>query len=725
MTVAIVHYHLGPGGVSRVIARTSRLLAAAGLRHVILAGETPDESADSLPVRVVEGLAYGGNLKLETLRRAAAEALGCEPDVWHFHNHSLGKNATLADAVARLAEDGARLVLHIHDLAEEGRPANYRNIRNRAALYPVSERIIYAFLNPRDLGLFRGIGLPEANAVLLPNPVPAETPGRAGGGSPPLLFAPARGIRRKNLGELVFLSALAPEGTRVAVSRAPRDPAALAIHDAWRRFAGRLGLAVEFDVTDRIPPEPGLAASFESWTARATHIVTTSVAEGFGLPFLEAIALGKPLLGRDLPHVTAEHARHGIVTGNLYGQLRVPADWIDVAILRDYLKTTLERNHRLLDRHLTRQTLQRTLDHLLDDGWLDFGNLPEPLQQGVIERLGDPASRNLPVAVTGGRPRKAREWLAEAVANRVPSAKPEQLAPWSPAAYQQSLSALYQEIAARPASPVRFLPARELLHAFLVPERFHFLLSAPEAPPPRPFPFRAVIFDIYGTLLIAPAGGVKADPEADPVLKHILEGFGHTPPESPSGALHQAVLRHHAEAGAPYPEVDLRRLWREILGLEPGGEITSLVIALEDAWHPALPMPGAAAVVRDLSRQGVSLGLLSNAQCNTLHSLGDIADLFAPELTLLSYQHGVAKPSPALFETLACRLEGRGILPGETLFVGNDPLQDIAPAAAAGFRTALFTGHPDSLRPGGCVPDFVFADWRDLPAIPPPNMRGE
>jgi putative hydrolase of the HAD superfamily len=152
-------------------------------------------------------------------------------------------------------------------------------------------------------------------------------------------------------------------------------------------------------------------------------------------------------------------------------------------------------------------------------------------------------------------------------------------------------------------------------------------------------------------------------------------------------------------------------LWRGLLGLEPDADVTALVIALESAWHPSRPMPGAAAFVQRLARGGVSLGLLSNAQCNTLRSLGPIKDLFAPELTLLSYQHGIAKPSPVLFEMLADRLASRGISPAETLFIGNDPQHDIAPAAACGFKTALFTGHQDSWRPGECSPDLVIRDW--------------
>ncbi len=384
---------------------------------------------------------------------------------------------------------------------------------------------------------------------------------------------------------------------------------------------------------------------------------------------------------------------------------------MDAIVLREHLQTTLERNHRLYQRPLTRDFCDAAFHALLHDGWLDFGNLPEPLQQAAIERLADPDSRKTPLVSIHGETRPAASWLATAISNHTPTATPTQLTPFSESSYQKSLVDLLTDLTHQPPSPPRFLPPARILDAHLTPRAFHFLLSAP---PPRPAHwegYRAVIFDIYGTLLIAPAGGVKPDPAADPKLRGILEAFGHEPPESPSTALHQAVLRHHAAATVPHPEIDLRQLWREVLSLDPYEDTTALVLAIEDAWHPCRPMPGAAAFVSRLSRRGISLGLLSNAQCNTLHSLGGIRDFFAPELTLLSYQHGIAKPSPALFELLTERLATRGITPSETLYIGNDPLQDILPAAAAGFKTALFTGHPDSLRTGHCSPDHEFANW--------------
>jgi putative hydrolase of the HAD superfamily len=132
----------------------------------------------------------------------------------------------------------------------------------------------------------------------------------------------------------------------------------------------------------------------------------------------------------------------------------------------------------------------------------------------------------------------------------------------------------------------------------------------------------------------------------------------------------------------------------------------------EAAWHPARMISGAAETLHHLSTTGITLGLLSNAQYNTLPSLGGCATLFAPDITILSYQQGMAKPSPELFELLATRLDARGISPSEALYIGNDPLHDIEPAAARGFRTALFTGDPDSHRAGFCFPDYKISCWQ-------------
>ncbi len=225
---------------------------------------------------------------------------------------------------------------------------------------------------------------------------------------------------------------------------------------------------------------------------------------------------------------------------------------------------------------------------------------------------------------------------------------------------------------------------------------------------------RAVIFDIYGTLLLSPAGGVRADSAADPKLRKVLESFGHPAPASPSAELARLVRSHHSLSSEAHPEIDLRILWREVLKLPAAEAVDALVAATEAVWHPAQWMPGAPEMLLRMHNSEFELGLLSNAQCNSLASLADCQPHFTGDLVILSYQQGRAKPAPLLFELMKSRLATRGIDPRQTLFIGNDPAHDIVPANATGFRTALFAGHPASSRPGHCTPDFILKHWDEL-----------
>jgi FMN phosphatase YigB (HAD superfamily) len=708
MKVAIVHYHPGPGGVVEVIRAASRGLAAAGVPHVFLTGGTRADGACDLPHVAVDGLGYGAAAAdaldvLEQLRAAASTALGAPPDVWHFHNHSLGKNSMMHWLVALLASCGERLLLHIHDLAEDGRPGNVASLGDRRNLYPSGPHVHYAFLNPRDYDAFIRAGLHESRAHLLPNPIQKRIATSVESAAPLLLY-PVRGIRRKNLGEFLLLTALAPEGTRGAVTCAPLDSAAKLIHDGWQRFARESGIAVEFDVVARLEPAPHSDASFDSWSRHATHFATTSVSEGFGMAFLESIACGKALLGRKLPHLLS----HGMPFPGLYDRIMIPADWVDSDIFNSALHDAAASLWSAWDRDVP--DIKRIRSLLMRDGYLDFGNLPKVLQQRVITKLLQPGMKARLMIEHEGGTESAAAWLAKTLRLSTPPATLPDCC--DPAMHVRDLLNIYQKTAS--AEPAGRIDSEIILDCCLTPERFHFLTSpAPSRRPPPDFhAYRAIIFDIYGTLLAAPAGGVQPDAAADACLRKIISRFGYQAPESPSSSLHAAVLRHHAASVTPYPEVDLRSLWREVLKLPPDEDTTALVIETEAAWHPAHLMPGAAEKLRSFADAGIPLGIISNAQCSTLPSLGNLSDIFADDLIILSYLHGIAKPSPILFDLLMERLARRGIAARETLYIGNDPLHDIEPATAHGFASALFTGHPDSLRAGFCLPDHEILSWQ-------------
>ena len=72
---------------------------------------------------------------------------------------------------------------------------------------------------------------------------------------------------------------------------------------------------------------PG-ALTFMENLAAADAILTTSLAEGFGMVMLESWLAGRPLLGRDLPEITPDFVRRGLRLDWLRPRLLVPMEWI-------------------------------------------------------------------------------------------------------------------------------------------------------------------------------------------------------------------------------------------------------------------------------------------------------------------------------------------------------------------------------------------------------------
>lgn len=220
---------------------------------------------------------------------------------------------------------------------------------------------------------------------------------------------------------------------------------------------------------------------------------------------------------------------------------------------------------------------------------------------------------------------------------------------------------------------------------------------------------RAVIFDVHGTLLSG-GGPMRFDADADLRIHALLAERGHELKGSPTRLLELAVKKHHAQSTEAFPEVDLCQLWALQLGVEAIS--TEWLTELEHARQPLSLMPSARETLATLSTLRL-LGLLSNAQADTVpalcRELG--GNPFSADLCLLSYEHGMAKPSVRLFELLVDRLAARGISPEAAVMVGNDPLHDIAPARAIGLKTVLLAG---TEAPTGHQADAVISDLAHL-----------
>jgi FMN phosphatase YigB (HAD superfamily)/glycosyltransferase involved in cell wall biosynthesis len=699
MKLAVVHYHLGHGGVGEVIRIVSRELGKRGLAHVVLSDGTAPESND-IPWRHVPGLGYRTDGDDESLHlalvSAAAEALGGRPDFWWIHNHSLGKNPALGRVVRRMSQQGEAMLLQLHDLAEDGRPENAEGFHRCPEPYPIGPRVRYLFCNQRDRSAFLACGMPEDCAVVLSNPIERNTTVPLAASGPARVFAPVRGIRRKNLGEILLLSRFSPPGTTWAISRRPENPREQAIHDAWADVSAELCLPITFDAASR--------ADFDGLVSQATHFLSTSIAEGFGRSFLEAFAKGRGLLGRDIPHLTNEIRKNGFEPKSLYQGIRIPSEWLPRGLHETYQHDACE----LHDRAWKLQSPQGGVGTA--DG-IDFADLPESLQLDVILRCGrEDARRQVSVRLRDSCMPLA-DWLQDALQRRPAVIPGDALGPWAVETVVDQL--LLQ--AARAVSGVG--AAHESLEPHTVLQCFTKRIRMLQAPPLHHRPeidltrFRALVFDLYGTLLGGKAGGVRHDPAADPVLRETIQSFGHVPPDSPSLAITRQVAHEHAGSVEEYPEVDLRESWRLVLGADPTHDLTKMIASLQQAWMPVDLLDGVAAMLDRLGAMPLRLGMLSNAQCDALAHLGRQAELFSPELTMLSCQFGCAKPSANLFKTMRDRLMESGIPPERVLFIGNDPLHDIRPARNVGFSTALYIGHPDSLRPGVSFPDYLIPNW--------------
>jgi putative hydrolase of the HAD superfamily len=262
---------------------------------------------------------------------------------------------------------------------------------------------------------------------------------------------------------------------------------------------------------------------------------------------------------------------------------------------------------------------------------------------------------------------------------------------------------------------------------------------------------QAVLFDVYGTLLVSASGesgpstsryhaqafaeaiaaaGLEWTPECD-VARLGYDGIH---------CLESTIEQQHTEArnqGVDWPEVEIRDTWRRVLQtlivqqvLPPSAaelDVAQLAAHYEVRANPCWPMAHATDCIARLRGRGLSLGIVSNAQFYTRELLVALFDQpldvlgFDPELQFFSYQVGQAKPGRRMMELAGEVLAGRAIQPRQVLYVGNDRRNDILPARQAGFRTALFAGDARSFRSrdedpdlDGIHPDVLVTDLRML-----------
>mgnify|MGYP000218042753 CR=1 FL=1 len=126
--------------------------------------------------------------------------------------------------------------------------------------------------------------------------------------------------------------------------------------------------------------------------------------------------------------------------------------------------------------------------------------------------------------------------------------------------------------------------------------------------------------------------------------------------------------------------------------------------------------PDVPAALRILRENNIKIGIVTNAfQPMTLRDIEmkthGLLDFF-PECRISAADVGYLKPHPKIFQFA---LECLGTEPHETIFVGDNPVADIAGAQGAGLKAVMRVKHPTQpLISGLVVPDGAINTLNDL-----------
>lgn len=483
--VVFVHYHLRGGGVTRVIEHAVESLERQGIKTSVVVGESPSETTlDN--VLVHKKLAYNEvasspSVLKDEIIHLCKEATGLTPDIWHFHNHNLGKNISSPQLVKELSDSGQPVVLQIHDFPEDGRPLNYRYLSKNlnvddigSIMYPLAGNVHYVTLNRRDKSFLLRTGMPVDQISVLPNIVHLPQSEDWKNQSKkikelhsfePFVLYPTRAIRRKNIGEFLLFSALGNNDTRFAITLSPNSPEEIVFYEKWVEFARGKKLPVLFELAlkSNLP--------FIELMRSARYIMTTSITEGFGLTFLEPWLADKLLYGRNLPDITKDFADEGIDLSSLYDRIDIPLDLIDQKNVEKKIETGLKRTYEAYQRDFKSNYADQALKAAICDNRIDFGKLDEDDQQKVISKVL--SSNVLKDSLSGRSPNISDQ--SDTIVRKNKKIIEEK---YNEQVYAKRLLNIYDKLLqSGPDNKKSYISSKKILDQYLKPERFILLRS--------------------------------------------------------------------------------------------------------------------------------------------------------------------------------------------------------------------------------------------------------
>lgn len=217
-----------------------------------------------------------------------------------------------------------------------------------------------------------------------------------------------------------------------------------------------------------------------------------------------------------------------------------------------------------------------------------------------------------------------------------------------------------------------------------------------------------LVFDLYGTLV-----DIRTDESAPGFRKKVQKYFSRLNPELTDfwGEYERLCLEQNC---GEEDEIDLSAVFERLAGKHNAAKAAAF---FRKASRKKLRLyKGVDKLLGELRRNGAKLYLLTNAQtCFTLGELEKLGLIDRFDGIRISSEMGKKKPSRAFFDSV---LEGYGLDPDQTVYVGNDFHADILGAKAAGLRAAYIRSNispeDDDLSEAREVADFATDDFSAL-----------
>jgi putative hydrolase of the HAD superfamily len=221
----------------------------------------------------------------------------------------------------------------------------------------------------------------------------------------------------------------------------------------------------------------------------------------------------------------------------------------------------------------------------------------------------------------------------------------------------------------------------------------------------------AILFDIDDTLCATTAFAQRARRNA---VHAMVEAGLRADEDAVYAELEEVIAEFSSNYEHHFDKLLLRLDPRSLEHLNRALVVAAGVAAYHDTkFRELVPFPGVTELFRELHDAGTRLGVVTHGltvkQAEKLVRL-KLVPFLDPEAIFISDQIGISKPNAKLYQAALRTLR---VEPGRSMYVGDNPRNDVAPPKALGM-IAVWARMVERHAADGIEPDHVIASFAEL-----------